>query len=103
MRHRFTLLILLLLASCGRDAAKLPGKVVLFGVDAADRVVIERMVGRGELPHFARLMREGVIATMLVEEPYSRPWCGRVNSRGFGRTRTESPVSRAWRTESAYR
>ncbi|NNE08348.1 MAG: hypothetical protein HKN20_07270 [Gemmatimonadetes bacterium] len=73
MRFRFTIFILLLLTSCGRDSAELPGKVVLFGIDAADRVVIERMAGRGELPHFARLMRDGVIATMLVEEPVFSP------------------------------
>lgn len=72
MRIGSALLFLLMLVGCG-GPARLPERVLLFGIDAADRVVIERMVARGELPHFARLMREGVTATMLVEEPVFSP------------------------------
>jgi arylsulfatase A-like enzyme len=65
-RHRFAALVLLVLAAaCSRPAppAGPPKPRVLFvGVDAASWKVIGPMIQRGELPHFARLMREGAYA-----------------------------------------
>ena len=48
-------------------------KVLLIGVDAADWGIIEPMVARGELPHMARLMREGSYGVLRSIHPMFSP------------------------------
>jgi hypothetical protein len=49
------------------------GAVVVLGIDGLDRVLLERMVADGELPTFARVMREGTVADMSVGQPILSP------------------------------
>jgi hypothetical protein len=49
------------------------GKVIVLGIDGLDRRLIERMTRQGALPHFARLMREGVVTDMRVGQPILSP------------------------------
>lgn len=52
-----------LLAACSSapapDESSAPARVVVLGVDGLDFRMLESLVGRGELPSFARLYREG--------------------------------------------
>lgn len=48
------------------QAAKTGLKVVLLGFDGADWRVMERMTGKGELPSFAAMMREGASADLAT-------------------------------------
>lgn len=48
-------------------------EVIVIGVDGAEWQVIEDMVGRGELPGFARLMQEGTFGHLLNPGPQVSP------------------------------
>ncbi len=60
-----------ILSGCGDTP--LPERVVLLGLDAADPLVIEVLRERGELPHFDRLIGEGVSCRLRVKEPIFSP------------------------------
>lgn len=79
-RLLLTLVAVLLLSSCGcHEEWEPPSKslpkasVVVLGVDGLDRVLLERLIGEGELPNFARVMDEGVVADMQVSQPILSP------------------------------
>jgi len=79
-------LVLFALASlalgCGRRAGGAP--VLVVGIDSADWEMIRPMVERGELPTFARLLRDGASAPCTSLDPPLSPllW----TSIGTGRT-----------------
>lgn len=50
-----------------------PPEVIVIGVDGAEWQVIEDMVGRGELPGFARMMEEGAHGHLLNPGPQVSP------------------------------
>ena len=54
------------------DPAASP-EVIVIGVDGAEWQVIEDMVGRGELPGFARLMEEGAYGHLINPGPQVSP------------------------------
>ncbi|MFN7966574.1 MAG: alkaline phosphatase family protein [Acidobacteriota bacterium] len=59
-------------------------RVLYLGLDGADWEVILPMVSRGELPAFARLLREGVRAELTSYEPMISPllWTTALTGRG---------------------
>lgn len=63
--------MLLLLWACA--SAPSGGRVVVVGLDGLEYSQLDRMIAAGELPHFARLMREGARANMQVTEPIMSP------------------------------
>ncbi|MBN1826179.1 MAG: alkaline phosphatase family protein [Candidatus Eisenbacteria bacterium] len=65
--------LLLALAGCSGRETPLPERIVLLGVDAADPRILEALRSRGELPHFDRLMREGVVMDLAVDPPLFSP------------------------------
>lgn len=46
---------------------------MLIGIDGADPVIVERLIGAGRLPTFARLARDGVLARLRSREPLLSP------------------------------
>jgi predicted AlkP superfamily phosphohydrolase/phosphomutase/tetratricopeptide (TPR) repeat protein len=62
---------LLLASACGRRAE--PHPVLVIGVDSADWEMIRPMVESGELPTFARLLREGASAPCTTLDPPLSP------------------------------
>lgn len=63
------------IAACLAAAAAAPAaaRVVLVGVDGASWNVIDPMLARGELPHWAALARRGVSARLEEVEPLNSP------------------------------
>lgn len=55
------------------DDPEAPPEVIVIGVDGAEWQVIEDMVGRGELPGFARMMQEGAHGHLLNPGPQVSP------------------------------
>ncbi|MDP2308155.1 MAG: alkaline phosphatase family protein [Pseudomonadota bacterium] len=49
------------------------GKVVVLGLDGLEYTMLDRLIGAGELPNFARLMEEGVRGEMEVTTPIMSP------------------------------
>lgn len=66
-----SLVAALLGAGCGRGAPD--HRVLVIGVDGADWEMILPMVARGELPNFARLLKEGASAPARTLEPALSP------------------------------
>jgi hypothetical protein len=60
------------------------GSVVVLGIDGLDRVLLERLVREGELPNFARVMGEGVVADMRVSQPILSPRIWTSIASGYG-------------------
>jgi predicted AlkP superfamily phosphohydrolase/phosphomutase len=48
-------------------------KVIVFGIDGFDPVILANMMGRGELPNFARLAEKGVFSSMETVFPPQSP------------------------------
>lgn len=67
------LLPLLLAASCGGGAKESATRVVVFGVDGLDPVMLQERIDRGEMPNFARLLEEGVMAPLGTTWPPQSP------------------------------
>jgi tetratricopeptide (TPR) repeat protein len=63
------------LAAGGLEEASRPplSRVLYLGLDGADWEVIMPLMRRGELPHLARMMREGVSAELVSYEPMMSP------------------------------
>ena len=59
-------------ASCSRRRSEAP-RVLLIGVDGADMGIIDRLIGEGKLPTFARLKREGAYGRLRSIEPLLSP------------------------------
>ncbi len=59
-------------------------RVLYLGVDGMDWEVLGPMIARGELPHLARLAREGVRAELQAFEPMVSPmlWTTAITGRG---------------------
>lgn len=57
----------------GHSLPAFPEKVALFGVDAADWRVIDRLVAAGRLPAFARLKQVAAIGTLAADPPLLSP------------------------------
>jgi arylsulfatase A-like enzyme len=66
------LAILLAGAACSRRRSEAP-RVLLIGVDGADMGIIDRLIGEGKLPTFARLKREGAYGRLRSIEPLLSP------------------------------
>ena len=63
-----------LIASCGgTDPATPVSRVVLVGIESLSAEHVTRMVERGELPHFARLIREGSRSRLSSPDPLQSP------------------------------
>lgn len=75
------------LAACGeeRRAPDRPGLFVL-GIDGLDPVILERLIAEGQLPHFARLAREGSFQRLGTANPPQSPvaWSNFVTGRDPG-------------------
>lgn len=88
------------------------GKVVVVGLDGLEYTMLDRLVAAGELPNFARLMREGVRGEMEVTTPIMSPilWTtiasgypadvhgigGWTTGRGHSFSGADVRVSRVW-------
>ena len=48
-------------------------RVLLIGIDGADMRIVDRLVGEGKLPNFARLKREGAWGPLRSVEPLLSP------------------------------
>src|SRR5262249_48113717 len=48
-------------------------RVLLIGIDGADPVVLERLIGDGKLPTTARLRRDGAFGRLRSREPLLSP------------------------------
>lgn len=70
LRSLVTAVVLLLFAGCGEPPG---GRVLVLGFDGMDPDEVERMIGDGRLPHFARLQREGAAGTIRAPEPLLSP------------------------------
>jgi len=66
------LLSLLGVTACGLVGRTGP-RVLLVGVDGADPDVLDRLIGSGKLPTFARLKREGAYGRLRSREPLLSP------------------------------
>ena len=68
------LLALAAVAACGKDTSSdAPrNKVLLIGLDGAEWDLIQPMVDAGQLPHFARLMNQGVHGKLRSLEPAAK-------------------------------
>jgi predicted AlkP superfamily phosphohydrolase/phosphomutase/tetratricopeptide (TPR) repeat protein len=53
--------------------ARSPRRVLLIGVDGADPGILERLIGEGRLPNFARLKAAGVSGPLRSREPLLSP------------------------------
>jgi predicted AlkP superfamily phosphohydrolase/phosphomutase/tetratricopeptide (TPR) repeat protein len=58
--------------ACSRGPAGAP-RLLLVGVDGADPQIVERLIGEGKLPTFAKLMREGAYGPLRSREPILSP------------------------------
>jgi len=54
-------------------AADSAPRVLLIGVDGADMRIVDRLIGEGKLPTFARLKREGAWGPLRSVEPLLSP------------------------------
>lgn len=63
-------LTLLAILACGGEP---PARILVLGFDGMDPEAVQQMVAAGELPHFARLGREGASGTLRVPEPLLSP------------------------------
>ena len=52
---------------------RLKGAVVMVGMDALEATLIDRMVDRGELPHFAQIGQQGFRSTVDISHPIVSP------------------------------
>ena len=68
---RSAALLLALAAAC--DPAVEADRVVVLGMDGLERAMVERLVADGRLPHFARLMEEGVWSDLRTTRPILSP------------------------------
>jgi len=71
-RAASALLALVLLAGCRPKRGGAPS-VLLIGVDGADMGIVDRLIGEGKLPTFARLKREGASGRLRSIEPLLSP------------------------------
>lgn len=62
-----------LLASCSRGRRRAAPSVLLVGVDGADMGIVDRLIGEGKLPTFARLKRDGAFGRLRSIEPLLSP------------------------------
>lgn len=63
-----------LLAACGgSDPGAGPERVLLVGIESLSLEQIDRMLERGELPNFARLMEEGAHGRVVSPDPLMSP------------------------------
>jgi predicted AlkP superfamily phosphohydrolase/phosphomutase len=78
-----------LFGAWGRAQAQPAEHVVVLGFDGADPDTIERMIAEGELPHLARLAREGTFAPLATTRPSESPvaWATFATGMNPGRTR----------------
>jgi len=60
------------------------GGVVVLGIDGLDRVLLESLVRQGQLPAFARVMQQGVVADMAVGQPILSPRIWTTVASGYG-------------------
>ena len=79
----------LLLASAGVAVAQPAERVVVLGFDGADPDAIAEMIAEGDLPHLARLAREGTFAPLATTKPSESPvaWATFATGMNPGRTR----------------
>ena len=75
MSPRVAARLLLLVLGAGACVARRPAapRVLLIGVDGADMGIVDRLVGEGRLPNFARLKREGASGRLRSVEPLLSP------------------------------
>jgi hypothetical protein len=57
----------------GSSAARNEPGVFVVGVDGMDPVILERLMGAGEMPHFARLREEGAFQSLATSVPPQSP------------------------------
>jgi predicted AlkP superfamily phosphohydrolase/phosphomutase len=80
--------LLLLAIGCTPDPETGPSiRVSLIGVDGATWRVLEPMLERGELPHFARLIAEGVRGPLRSQKPLESPPVWTTIATGVSRER----------------
>jgi predicted AlkP superfamily phosphohydrolase/phosphomutase len=65
-------------AHMGTNASRSDTKVIILGFDGLSPAIIEPMMAKGELPHFARLERTGSYRTISTTNPSQSPvaWTG---------------------------
>ena len=73
MRFRPLAALLLGLAACGGGASESDTRVVVFGVDGLDPVMLQERIDRGELPNFARLVERGALLPLGTSWPPQSP------------------------------
>ena len=78
-----------LAAWAGAAAAQPAERVVVLGFDGADPDTIAEMIAEGDLPHLARLAREGTFAPLATTKPSESPvaWATFATGMNPGRTR----------------
>lgn len=74
MRFSVATLLLLSLVACGGSVGESEKRVVVFGVDGLDPVMLQERIDRGEMPNFARLMADqGRLASLGTSWPPQSP------------------------------
>ncbi|HXU31551.1 MAG TPA: alkaline phosphatase family protein, partial [Thermoanaerobaculia bacterium] len=68
-----TLLAVVLLAACGREAAPVRPRVLFVGLDGADWQQLDQFAADGTMPNLARLLREGRSGILETEQPPLSP------------------------------
>ena len=67
-------LLALFALSCRRGGGSVASpRVLLIGIDGADLAIVDRLIGQGKLPTFARLEREGAFGLLRSQEPLLSP------------------------------
>ncbi len=59
--------------SAGGVASPRPPRIAIFGIDAADWIVIDALVARNQLPTFARLEKVASLGTLKADPPLLSP------------------------------
>ena len=76
-------------------------RVIFIGVDGADWEIIQPLMQRGRLPHFAQIVHDGATGDLKSIEPMLSPLlCGRLGSVEATRSSPprSRPPTRRWRS-----
>jgi predicted AlkP superfamily phosphohydrolase/phosphomutase len=78
--------ILMMAASCGRDAPPVASRLIILGFDGMDPVLAQRWMDDGSLPHFSQLAETGTFGPLATSNPPQSPvaWSGFATGTGPG-------------------
>ena len=65
--------ILMMAASCGRDAPPVASRLIILGFDGMDPVLAQRWMDDGSLPHFSQLAETGTFGPLATSNPPQSP------------------------------